>query len=233
MKQKYFIVICVVFFLLSIGIVSAQSSYTKNGLNGAMFDAHSTFNIDNILGNVGGQLGYSIGGILDVGMKFSVAYDEVEGKDSRETNIGLRYGIMLAKQEEHSPVSAELTGNYGYSFIESNYYEDANQQKEGQGYYIRLNVFRNFTTGDSAGIRLGPYAAFRSYSYTIQDISPETEEGREFSPERETNFFYGLIGTYHNKTKQGKTYYVSIEPAMDTDFKFSARLCTGLVFEIR
>src|SRR6056297_3761088 len=140
MKQKYFIVICAVFFLLSIGTVSAQSSFTKNGLNGAMFDAYTAFNIDNILDNVGGQIGYSIGGILDVGMKFSVAYDEVEGKDSQETNIGLRYGIMLAKQEELSPVSAELTGNYGYSFIESKYYEDANQQKEGQGYLLRLNL---------------------------------------------------------------------------------------------
>lgn len=211
----------------------AQSSLTKKGLNGALFDIHSSFNPDEIVEDFGGRIGYSIGGILDVGMVFSVRYDDVEGKNLSENNIGLHYGIMLLKQESLSPVSLEISGAYGYSFIHSSYYEDLDQQKEGQGYHLDLRLMRDIAMGEKASLRFGALGRFRSYSYTIEDISPATEEGREFSPERETNYYYGLILSCARKTAQGRTYYLNIEPLMDEELNYQAAVRTGLVIEIR
>ncbi len=211
----------------------AQSSLTKKGLNGALFDIYSSFEPDEIVENFGGRIGYSIGGILDVGMVFSVRYDEVEGKNLSENNIGLRYGIMLLKQEDLAPLSLEISGAYGYSFIHSNYFENQDQQKEGNGYKLDLKLMRDFATGEKSMLRLGALGRFRSYSYTIQDISPATEETREFSPERETRYFFGLILSFARRTAQGRTYYFNIEPLSDDELNYQAAVRTGLVIEIR
>lgn len=232
-SKRTFILLALALFCITASPGAAQSSYTQSGLNGALFDAHTAFNIDDIVQSFGGQLGYSIGGILDVGMNFSMAYDEIEGQDSQETNIGIKYGIMLLKQEDLSPVSLELSGSYGYSFVDSKYYDNQDQQKEGQGYNLELYIFRDFSTGVSSGIRLGPFGSFRSYRYNIQDISPATEETRTFSPVRDTIIEYGFDFTIHNTTSQGNTYYLSIKPSGDENLIFAATISTGLVFEIR
>ena len=232
-KNRISIVVLLSLFTVFTMPIAAQSSYTKSGLNGAQFDAHTAFNIDDIVQSFGGQLGYSIGGILDIGLDFSMSYDDIEGQDSQETNIGLKYGIMLLKQEDLSPVSLQLSGSYGYSFIDSNYYDNQDLQKEGQGYGLELYLFRDFATGDSSGVRLGPFGGFRSYRYIIQDISLETEEARTYSPVRETNFDFGVNFTIHNTNSQGKTYYFSIKPSGDENLNFAATISTGLVFEIR
>ncbi len=211
----------------------AQSSYTKSGLNGALFDAHTAFNMDDIVQSFGGQLGYSIGGILDVGMNFSMTYDEVEGQDSQETNIGLKYGIMLLKQEDLSPVSLELSGSYGYSFVDSSYYDDLNRQKEGHGYKINLYLFHDFSSTSTAAFRMGPFAGFSSYRYTVEAIILGAEEEQQFLSERETELLYGLELSLHRTSAQGRTYYFSIKPYGDDELKFAAAISTGLVFEIR
>lgn len=231
--RRTFLIAALAVFCITAFPSMAQSSYTQSGLNGALFDAHTALDMDGIVQSFGGQLGYSIGGILDVGLNFSMSYDEIEGQDSQETNIGLKYGLMLLKQEDLSPVSLELGGSYGYSFVDSNYYENNDQQKEGQGYNIQLKLFRDFSTGDSSAIRFGPFGGFRNYKYTIQDISPATEETRTFSPVRETVIEYGICFTFHTYTAQGKTYYFSIKPSADEELNFAAAISTGLVFEIR
>jgi hypothetical protein len=233
--KRTFLLLALAIFCIASFPGTAQSSYTKSGLNGALFDAHTAFNMDDIVQSFGGQLGYSIGGILDVGLNFSMAYDEIEGQASQETNIGMKYGIMLLKQEDLSPVSLELSGSYGYSFVESDYYTDADpeRQKEGRGYQLKLHLLHDFATGNSSAIRLGPFAALRSYRYTVEAISLGAEEDQEFLSERETGLFYGIELAFHKTSAQGKTYYLSLEPSMDDNLNFSAALRTGLVYEIR
>ena len=231
--KRNFLLLALAIFCIASFPGMAQSSYTKSGLNGALFDAHTAFNMDDIVQSFGGQLGYSIGGILDVGMNFSMTYDEVEGQESQETNIGLKYGIMLLKQEDLSPVSLELSGSYGYSFVDSSYYENNDRQKEGHGYHINLHLFHDFGSTFTSAFRIGPFAGFSSYRYTVEAIILGAEEEQQFLSERETELFYGLEMTFHKSSAQGRTYYFSIKPYGDNEFNFGAAISTGLVFEIR
>ena len=234
MSRKYFFTAAIcLFFLLSSAGLYAQSSLTKKGLNGALFDVKTTFGADGGLKDCGGRLGYSIGGILDVGMTFDIGFDEIESRDSTETNIGIRYGILLLKQEDYSPVTLELGGSYGYSFIESGYYADQDLQKEGHGYNLTLQLLRDVGTTDSLNIRLGVLGSFRSYNYTIQDISSTAEELREFSPERKTGYLYGPLLTFFKKTRRGRTWFLSFEPLADGDFDVYTTVRTGFAFETR
>lgn len=234
-KKPLVLVLLVVLIFLLAAPLTAQSSYTQSGLNGALFDAHTAFNLDDIVQSFGGQLGYSIGGILDVGLNFSMTYDQIEGQDLQETNIGIKYGIMLLKQEELSPLSLELSGNYGYSFVDSDYYSNdtPEKQKEGQGYDIQLYLFRDYSTGNASAIRFGPFGGFKSYRYNVEAVSLAPEEEQEYQSERETNFIYGIDLTTVHKTTSGKTYYFSIKPSGDEELNLTATISTGLVFEIR
>ena len=215
--------------------ISAQSSLTKNGLNGAMFDGYTSFDIDNIIGGFGGRLGYSIGGILDVGAVFSLSYGEVESGDSSETNIGLRYGIMLLKQEDRVPVSLQLEGEYGYSFVESEYFTDQSPQlqREGQGYDLKMRLYRDVGSDEDSMTRLGLFGGMRSYNYTTQSIDLVSAEEQTFYTQRDTSFLYGISIDFIRKSAQGRAWYFGFEPALDGDLNVSGALRTGVVFELR
>ncbi|ORC32662.1 hypothetical protein B4O97_16005 [Marispirochaeta aestuarii] len=222
-----------ILLLLGISVpVCAQSSYTRSGINAALFNIESSLNDDGSLKDVGGRLGYSIGGVLDVGAVFSVNMDEIESQSSTETNIGIFYGIVLVKQENFSPVSLELSGSYGYSILDSSYFEDNDLQTEGHGYNIQLQLLRDFALSDSFHLRFGIFGGYRNYNYTIQLTGLETEEGREIAPERETLLKYGGNLTAMKKSPQGRTFYIGGEPVMTDKMDFSVTIRTGVVFEL-
>ncbi|WP_319562182.1 hypothetical protein [Marispirochaeta sp.] len=221
--------------LLLLGIsaqVYSQSSFTRSGINAALFNVQSSLSDDGSLKDIGGRLGYSIGGVLDVGAVFSVDMTEIESRSATETNIGIFYGIVLVKQEDFSPVSLELSGSYGYSFVDSGYYDDNDLQKEGHGYDLQLQLMRDFSFAESFMLRFGVFGNYRSYNYTIQLTGLETEEEREYSPERETLLTYGGNLTVMKKNSQGRTFYISGEPVMNDSMDFSVTIRTGVVFEL-
>ena len=215
--------------------ISAQSSLTKNGLNGALFDGHTSFDLDNILGGFGGRLGYSIGGILDIGATFSLSYGELESEFSRETNIGLRYGIMLMKEEDRVPVSIYLDGEYGYSFVESEFFTDQSPQlqREGQGYDLKMRVYKDVKVEPESMTRLGVFGGFRSYNFTTQSIDLVSEELQTYYTQRDTNFLYGLSIDFIRKSAQGKSWYFGLEPALDGELNVTVMIRSGVVFELR
>lgn len=245
MYKKYILTQFLILFLLLFfsAEIAAQSSLTKNGLNGAMFDGYTSFKIDNdldndldnLLGGFGGRLGYSIGGILDVGAVFSLSYGEVESRGSSETNIGLRYGIMLLKQEDRVPVSLQINGEYGYSFVESDYFTEQNPQlqREGQGYDLKMSLYRDVGSDEDSMTRLGLFGGIRSYNYTTQSIDLVSAEEQTFYTQRDMDFLYGISIYFIRKSPQGKSWYFGLEPALDGDLKVSGALRTGLVFELR
>ena len=232
-KIVFTIAMGVCFFLIVPAGGHAQSSLTRKGLNGAQFDVYTSVDTDYVLESIGGTIGYSIGGILDVGAVFKFHYDIIEYDTLNETEVGLHYGILLLKQRNYSPVSLEISGDYSYAFIESDYYSDQDLQKEGHGYNLGIQLLRDFAISKTFRVRIGMFGGFRSYNYTIEDISPATAEMREFSPEREIDYSYGPILVFFNKNKRGSTFFIGFEPLMNGEMNLQAAVRTGLVFEFR
>ena len=234
LRKLWFILLlgtCVFFNLPS--ALFAQSNTTKSGLNGALFDVYTSFDIENILKNCGGRLGYSISGILDIGMDFDIQRGKIEGTNSTETNIGIRYGVMLLKQEELAPFSLEIGGSYGYSLIECGYYNDEGLQEEGAGYKLHTRILRDYQIDKASQFRIGIIGSVRNYNYTTERIALAAEEAQLYSIERQIDFQYGLIGAYTKTTGKGSTYCIGLEPLMDENLNFFANLRAGLIFEIR
>ena len=209
------------FLIISVSLF-AQSSYTRHGQNGVLFDLQTALNPDNVIGEAGGRLGLSIGGVLDIGADFTVTNSEIESEDSRETNIGIRYGVMVLKQENRSPVSLTLGGTYGYSFVESDYYADQDLQKEGQGYSLEMELVKDFLLGSKVQLRLGGFGEFRSYNYTILDVSQATVDDRTSAPARETRYSYGGIVSFGIKTRSGAHLLYRRLPEPGSGWRFIA-----------
>ncbi|WP_319417169.1 hypothetical protein [Marispirochaeta aestuarii] len=227
----------ILFSLLALLILApcaaeAQSSFTRSGLNGALFDVHSRLDDAGAPEQFGGQIGFSIGGILDVGAVFSVGMDEIESRDATETSIGIRYGIMLVKQENQAPFSLQLDGDYSFSFVDSGYYDDQDQQKEGHGYVLNLRLLRDFYPGKGWLIRLGAFGGYRSFRYTVSQVGLLPEEEQPYLDERESGFRYGGILSIGKKTSRGRTWYVSGEPVLDEDINVSVSVRTGVIIEM-
>jgi hypothetical protein len=217
---------------LAPGIAEAQSSFTRSGLNGALFDVHSRLNDAGAPEQFGGQIGFSIGGILDVGAVFSVGMDEIESRDETETAIGISYGIMLIKQEDQAPFSIQLDGDYSFSFVDSGYYDDQDQQKDGHGYILNLRLLRDFNPGQGWVIRLGTFGSYRSFRYTVSEIGLASEEDQVFLTESQSGFRYGGHLCVGKKTSRGRTWYVAGEPVLDEDANVSVSVRTGVVIEM-
>lgn len=220
---------------------AAQSNMVPRGLNGVLFDLHSGFNIDyrnwdslaaeNLLGDVGFRTGYSIGGVLDVGALFTLSYGEIEQQSSTETNLAIVYGVMLLKQDVFCPVSLELGGSYGYSFVDSAYYHTADLQKQGFGYDLKCSLYLDTAPGECLGMRFGLFGGYTSYGYEIENILPASEEARVFSVERDSEVCFGLVCAVLGKNRRGRGNYFSIEPEMDTDLNLKLRVHTGFFVE--
>lgn len=178
-------------------------------------------------------MGLSIGGVLDLGADFSIAGGEIESEDTLETSIGIRYGVMVLKQENRSPVSLTIGGTYGYSYVESDYYSDQNLQKEGHGYSLGMELVRDFLLGSNVLLRLGGYGEFRRYNYSILLVAQETEDNQEYTASREFTYKYGGVISLGIKNTRGRTYYIEGIPSLNKDYDVSVQIRSGMVFNLR
>ena len=233
--KKAVIQILLLLIIFSTGAFSllAQSSYTDHGKNGVLFDLNTSVSGDQLIGGAGGRIGLSIGGVLDVGADFSVLNGKVESEDSQETNIGIRYGVMVLKQDNMSPVSLSFGGTYGYSYVASDYFDTNNQQKEGQGYSLNMELVRDFLLGPFVLFRVGGRGDFRSYYYKLYEVTAAAADSQEYTRARETSYSYGGVASIGIKNSQGRTYYVECSPTINQDGDLSLLFRSGLVFNLR
>ncbi len=221
-----------VLVLLLAPALFAQSSYIEHGRNGVLFDLQASVTSEQVVGGMGGRVGMSIGGVMDIGADFSVVNGEVASEDSQETNIGIRYGVMVLKQGDSSPVSFTMGGTYGYSYIASDYYDTNSLQKEGQGYTLFGELTRELVLANVSLFRVGLVGQFRSYNYAIRYVTQETSDNQEYTPSRETAFSWGGVASVGIITGDGSTYYVEGSPTVNQDGEFSLMVRSGMVFNL-
>jgi hypothetical protein len=172
--------------------VSAQSSYLPRGLNGSSFEAGISLNNWH-LREVFGKLSYSIGGVLDIGAAVQYGFTSIGGASAYDVKMALHYSSIALKQDESIPISAKITGSYGFSKMGSVFLEENDLEREGLGYDIGLSLFRDFNIVSKLAVRIGILSNFHSYSYTTDLIytPPETVVTQYPVFQREEEFYFG------------------------------------------
>lgn len=175
----------------------AQSSHIPRGVNGASFETGIT--LENWhLADAYGRLSYSIGGILDVGAGVQYGFTSVGGASAYDVRLAIHYSTIALKQDDSTPISARISGAYGFSKVGSAFLTDNDLEKEGIGYDIGLALYRDFYITPDFAVRMGARADFHSYSYTTSLIytPPETQITQYPVFQREEMFYFGgEIGT--------------------------------------
>ena len=174
------------------GVAFGQSSHLNRGANGAAFEGGVS--LDNWhLAVAYGKLSYSIGGILDVGASLQYGFTSVSSVEAYDVRLGINYSTLALKQDDSVPISARISGSYGFSKVGSSFLDDNDLAKEGIGYDIGLALFRDFHFTPSFSFRIGIQADFHSYSYTTDLIytPPDTVITQYPVFQRDEEFYFG------------------------------------------
>jgi hypothetical protein len=190
-SSKVWVFVCILACAISVD-VAAQSSHLPRGSNGSSFEAGIALD-DWHFATAFGKLSYSIGGILDVGASLQYGFTSVSGVSAYDVRLGITYSSLALKQDESVPISARISGSYGFSKVGSSFLEENDLAKEGIGYDISLAIFRDFFFTPSFSFRIGARADFHSYSYTTDLIytPPDTVVTQYPVYQREEQFYFG------------------------------------------
>ena len=192
-------------FSLVVGTAMGQSAYLDNGVNGTGLTVDMAWNTSRLEG-IGLSAGYSISGILDLGLALNVVYDEIElfiaegetkTSDSREINGSILYNVYVIKQQDEVPLSLQIIGSYGLSRTSSELLEKQNVTRRGSGFTVGTILTRDFTIDPGWAVRLGLLVDYRSYQYTIEPDSAPAEDsiylGSQFAEQLEYGALVGLL----------------------------------------
>ena len=142
-----------------------QSSHIKRGSNGSSIEIGIA--LDNwYLSDAFGTLSYSIGGILDVGAAIQYGFTSVGNVAASDVRLAINYSVLALKQDDAVPISARISGSYGFSKVDSTFLQENDLELEGIGYDIGIALFRDFYIVPTFAFRLGIRADFHSYNYT-------------------------------------------------------------------
>ena len=215
-------------FIISSFQLQAQSSYVKYGNNGAMLSADISFTGDNIL-NISAILGSSIGGFLDFGVLYEVAFPEGHSINLREEILSINYGTMVMKQDNLAPVSIELAGTYGFSNVIDPSLDNARLQKQGTGFSFGAQIMRDFILHPIFSIRAATVLNYRSYKYTTSlnyVPAPDADPTEYPLIERNESLLFGVNTSFIFTITDGLVISLSTDVLFDTDLQY--RLTPGL-----
>ena len=187
------LLVITLFALVLLG-AAGQSAYLENGVNGTGLTVDVAWIADKLAG-FGFSAGYSISGILDLGMALNVIYDEIEKKEAREINGRILYNVFVFKQQAEIPLSLQIIGSYGLSRISSDPLEEQKLIRRGSGFTIGAILSTDFMLGFRWAIRLGLLADYRSYRYiTETEIAIPEDSVYPVSQYEEELIYGGLVG---------------------------------------
>jgi hypothetical protein len=151
--------------------LSAQSAFLPTGDNGAGIEARALLSLSGFEG-FGATLGYSIGGILDLGADVAITFYDDNGYAAADVKVAALYNIHVLKQDDTVPISALLKGSYGLIVVNSDYLVSVHELKRASGFSIGFDLYRDFHIGPVFLLRLGATAGYVSYLYTTTNELP-------------------------------------------------------------
>ena len=229
-----FVFCFVAFFVFTIcPYVFSQSAHLENGVNGTGVTIKAVWEPGKLAG-VGFHTGYSLSGIMDLGMGLDLFFDEIQGTNTREVNGYIFYNVFVFKQQQWIPVSLQVVGSYGLNHISGEYFDDNGLIKRGTGFTIGAVLSRNFTILPALEVMVGLSTSYRSYRFsTVTEqppeeipeppVEPPVEEVPEIRyplAEEESNFYYGCLLGISLLPARGPVFSVSVAALLDLDAKF-------------
>ncbi len=185
--------------------LAAQSAFLEKGTNGVGIEVESLFKLAE-LESLGIGAGYSIAGIMDLGVKAGLGFGELEGSDADETQVAIFYNINILKQNDYIPLSFQVKGFYGLMNITSDYLDNNTPPllKRGTGFSIGADMYKDFKLLPFMFVRLGLTGFYESYRYSTEEADPPPVVTDPDYPkiERASNIYYGFLSSFLFKTKK-------------------------------
>ena len=120
-----------------------QSSFVPLGDHGAALDFSVEFEESGFY-RFYGNIGYSIGGFIDLGLSAGYSLPSPGSWTRTESLFSLVYRVSILKQSANMPVSFELGGSFGVS-NGSSVRDSLTVFREGTGYTLQARGYRQFS----------------------------------------------------------------------------------------
>jgi hypothetical protein len=160
------------FFLCSL-VATAQGAYLEKGDNGFGTEVRAMCTTEAFRG-IGFTAGYSIAGILDVGLDLGYTLGEFPGSDSTELSLGFSYNVNVLKQSAGVPLSVQILGSYGLANVS----DDAlpsDLVRRATGYTIGVSLGRTFRLTSFWLLRVTGLLDYESKNYLDKQIFINSE----------------------------------------------------------
>ena len=155
-------------FLLTAAVLSAQNSFVRNGSNGSGITANIA-NGDDGFSEITGSTAFSIGGVLDLGLKFGNIDKTRFDEEATDTEFGLIYNILPIQYNIYMfDLLAAVRGSYEYIIVESDYIDQITGTMEGQGFSIALEGMVDFSPVEFVTVRAGYHIGHTSHIFTVE-----------------------------------------------------------------
>jgi hypothetical protein len=199
-------------FIILISLITingySQSRYLENGNNGSSFEAKTGFDESGFI-SAGLAAAYSISGIMDFGFQLDRNIVKEATSESTEWSFDFLYNIIVLKQTEYVPLSLQLGITYGYSNVPSDYQDDPDLTREGQGFTVEASLFHEFNSRGVVSFLIGATGSYTNYLFTISDYSDTSDVTTEY--DREENFLWGGIAAISLKPKNSPYFTIEVE----------------------
>jgi hypothetical protein len=160
-------VIAGVLLLATLPAAFGESSYLPIGASGASVGGSVTFDGTELSHGTGGIF-YSIGGLLDLGASMSYGPGTPGNWDTTDSNVSLRYNVMVLRQRPGVPINFELRGSFGATNSSGLAVNGVALRREGNGYSVAMRIFRDFNFASWMSLRFGIIGSYESYLYLTQ-----------------------------------------------------------------
>jgi hypothetical protein len=209
----------------------AQGAYLEKGDNGFGVEVRGMWTPEAFKG-VGFTAGYSIAGILDVGIDLSYSLGELSGSDSTELSLGFDYNVSVVKQSARVPLSVQILGSYGLTNVSSDALPP-DLVRRATGYTIGVSLGRNFRLTSFWMLRITGLLDYESKTYTDTEVFINADGDPVVTVvnlDHMTNLFYGGGLGFLFVFPKGQILAVQAEVRADEDLDLQIHPILALAF---
>lgn len=223
---------CIVGLLFGCVGIFAQGAYLEKGENGFGTEIRAVWMSDEFQG-VGVAAGYSIAGILDIGLRTDYSLGEISGSDSTELSLGFDYNVSVVKQSAGVPLSVQILGSYALTNVTSDYLDTNDLVRRATGYTIGVCLGRNFRLASFLLLRLTGLLDYESTNYTDTQVVLNADDEYVvvvFDQDHVTNLYFGGGLGFLFVFPAGQTLAMQAELRADQDSDLQIRPILAVAF---
>ena len=147
----------------------AQGLLTERGFNGMGASTQVVLAPGGVRG-VSLSGGYSISGILDLGLNLAVVPGVLEGSASTDLAVTALFDVIALKQSAALPFSLQLTSSYGLVTTDSSYLTFNHLTRRGFRYSFGAGLYSSISFTRVVGMQLGLLGSYASTKTTTEPL---------------------------------------------------------------